>query len=122
MKSFLLATALMVAPAFAGTDYSAQSCSSWFAKIDRNHDGSLSAGEGSEKFLARVTLADQETGGGYIMTRAFFMAGGRNGGADERPWTVGKMVGKWAVKPYKSGSVSVKSYIYQLVTEMATSN
>jgi hypothetical protein len=73
------ATALMIAPAIAGNNYSAASCSSWFAKIDRNHDGSLSNAEGSEKYLARVTLADQESGSAYIMTRAFFMAECANG-------------------------------------------
>ncbi len=69
-----LATAMMMAPAFAGNTYSAQSCKAWFNKIDRNNDGSISANEGSEKYLARITLADQDSGSSYIMTRSFFLA------------------------------------------------
>ncbi len=74
MKMFLLATVLMTAPAFAGNTYSPQSCVAWFNKIDRNHDGGISANEGSEQYLARITLADKESSSSYIMTRSFFIA------------------------------------------------
>ncbi len=77
MKFLILAataTAILIEPAFAGNTFSAQSCSVWFNKIDRNNDGSISSNEGSEKYLARITLADQDSGSSYIMTRIFFMA------------------------------------------------
>lgn len=82
MKYFVsatLATAMMMAPAFAGNSYSAQSCKAWFNKIDRNNDGSISNNEGSEKYLSRITLANPDPGSSYIMSRSFFLTECANG-------------------------------------------
>jgi hypothetical protein len=74
ISAMVLATAFLAAPAFAGNTYSSQTCANWFAKIDRNHDGGISVAEGSEKYLARITLANEDKSSAYIMTRGFFLA------------------------------------------------
>jgi hypothetical protein len=60
----------------AGVKYSAQQCNTWFAKIDRNKDGSIGPKENSAVFFDRITLAgaSNDSDDGYIMTKVFFMA------------------------------------------------
>jgi hypothetical protein len=68
---------LFVAPtAFAKNTYSQQQCKTWFAKIDRNRDGTLGEAENAEGYLARITLANESdsSGGTFTMSKAFFVA------------------------------------------------
>jgi hypothetical protein len=80
MKSLMITTttfALLVTTgaAFAANRPSAQQCSAWFKKMDRNGDGTLSNGENSRRFIDKITLATTSNGGDgdTTMGRAFFI-------------------------------------------------
>jgi hypothetical protein len=62
--------------AFAANRPSAQQCSAWFNKMDRNRDGTLSTRENSRRFIDKITLATSANGGDgdSTMGREFFMA------------------------------------------------
>ncbi len=62
--------------AFSKNTYSTQNCTSWFNKIDVNNDGTISASENADAFLARITLGSDTEGssGSFIMSKAFFVA------------------------------------------------
>jgi hypothetical protein len=55
---------------------SAQQCSAWFNKMDRNNDGTLSSRENSRRFIDKITLATSANGGDgdSTMSRTFFLA------------------------------------------------
>ena len=79
MKSLLLAStllALLATPNFAvaKNSYSAAQCAAWFKKIDRNRDGFIGPNEGASMFLARITLANEDSNGSYSMPRSFFVS------------------------------------------------
>jgi hypothetical protein len=61
--------------AFAANRPSAQQCSAWFNKMDRNHDGTLSNRENARRFIDKITLATSANGGDgdSTMSRAFFI-------------------------------------------------
>jgi hypothetical protein len=79
MKSLLISAAaltLLFTAASAASRPSAQQCSAWFGKLDRNHDGTLSNREESRRFIDKITLATSANGGDgdSTMSRAFFLA------------------------------------------------
>lgn len=81
MKHLIISAAalsmLLTASAASAADRpSAQQCSAWFAKMDRNKDGTLSNREDSRRFIDKITLATSANGGDgdSTMGREFFMA------------------------------------------------
>lgn len=72
--SFALLSTSVVAQ--AGVKYSSQQCKIWFAKIDRNKDGSIGTNENAAKYFDKITLAgaSNDSDDGYIMSRGFFLA------------------------------------------------
>jgi hypothetical protein len=70
------AVLLSTSPSFAANRPSAQQCSAWFNKMDRNGDGTLSNGENARRFTDKITLATTDNGGDgdTTMGRAFFLA------------------------------------------------
>jgi hypothetical protein len=73
----LFAAAFLLAPvgaAQAGPAVSPQACQSWFAKLDRNRDGTIGANEGAKRMLDKVTLIGSNGNGSeFIMQKGFFM-------------------------------------------------
>ncbi len=60
----------------AGVKYSSQQCKTWFAKVDRNKDGSIGPNENAAGFFDRITLggASNDSDDAFIMSRTFFLA------------------------------------------------
>jgi hypothetical protein len=80
MKSLMISIAAASMLFAAGTASaanrpSAQQCSAWFNKMDRNHDGTLSNRENARRFIDKITLATTANGGDgdSTMGRAFFI-------------------------------------------------
>jgi hypothetical protein len=71
-----LSVLLTANAAFAANRPSAQQCSAWFSKMDRNDDGTLSNRENARRFIDKITLATTANGGNgdSTMSRAFFLA------------------------------------------------
>jgi hypothetical protein len=81
MKNLIISAAVAsmlfaVGTASAANRPSAQQCSAWFNKMDRNKDGSLSNGENARRFTDKITLATTANGGDgdTTMGRKFFLA------------------------------------------------
>jgi hypothetical protein len=76
LLAFVAALGIASVEAQAGIKYSSQQCKTWFAKIDRNKDGSIGPKENSSKFFDRITLAgaSNDSDDSYIMSKSFFIA------------------------------------------------
>ena len=71
-----IATLFFSPHAFSKNTHTAQQCTAWFNKVDRNNDGSIGASENADGFLARITLGSETEGssGSFIMSKSFFLA------------------------------------------------
>jgi hypothetical protein len=81
MKTLMISVAAVAVlftavTASAANRPSAQQCTAWFNKMDRNHDGTLSNRENARRFIDKITLATSANGGDgdSTMSRAFFIA------------------------------------------------
>jgi hypothetical protein len=78
LSFMVIVSTLAVVPveALAGVKYSSQQCNAWFAKIDRNKDGSIGPNENAASFYDRITLAGSgnDRDDSFIMGKAFFVA------------------------------------------------